>query len=351
MKDNVKAYLKKNALLIALLAVGVLILVALILNLLKGGLWIVTGMNGKNAYELAVEEGFKGTRQEWLNSLYGEDGTNGVNGTNGVDGLDGQNGANGKSAYQLACEEGFEGSLQEWLLSLQFGEDGADGKDGADGQNGKNGKDGQDGENGRDGVSIVNAFINENGHLIVVLSNGERIDAGTMGNLIPSDTPKTDYELAVSGGEFSGTLHQWLCSYNDGSRQGVSIADVQRNEEGILEITLNDGTVLNAGVISADGRISESVDEMGFDQRFELVILYHESGALNLRDKPDITNGAIVCSLVSGTELICTGSAMIGEGEDAELFYRFSYNGKDCYAKAKFFSLKYDTSAEITDAE
>ena len=42
--------------------------------------------NGKSAYELAVLNGFKGTEQEWLDSLKGQDGENGVNGANGKDG-------------------------------------------------------------------------------------------------------------------------------------------------------------------------------------------------------------------------------------------------------------------------
>ena len=30
-----------------------------------------------NAYDIAVQNGFKGTEQEWLNSLHGKDGTDG----------------------------------------------------------------------------------------------------------------------------------------------------------------------------------------------------------------------------------------------------------------------------------
>lgn len=52
---------------------------------------------GKSAYELAVEAGFTGTLEEWLESLKVE----------------------GKSAYELAVENGFEGTLEEWLESLR----------------------------------------------------------------------------------------------------------------------------------------------------------------------------------------------------------------------------------------
>ncbi len=52
---------------------------------------------GKSAYDIAVENGFNGTVEEWLKSL------------NVV----------GKSAYELAVEIGFDGTMEEWLLSLE----------------------------------------------------------------------------------------------------------------------------------------------------------------------------------------------------------------------------------------
>lgn len=96
------------------------------------------GKDGKSAYEIAVEHGFVGTEAEWLKSLKGVDGKDGCDGRNGVDGLpgkDGKSGADGlpghdgidgKSAYIIAVEHGFSGTENEWLQSLK----GADGRDG-----------------------------------------------------------------------------------------------------------------------------------------------------------------------------------------------------------------------------
>ena len=96
------------------------------------------GKDGKSAYEIAVEHGFVGTEAEWLKSLKGVDGKDGCDGRNGVDGLpgkDGKSGADGlpghdgidgKSAYIIAIEHGFSGTENEWLQSLK----GADGRDG-----------------------------------------------------------------------------------------------------------------------------------------------------------------------------------------------------------------------------
>src|SRR5699024_2467715 len=60
----------------------------------------------------------------------------------------------GKSAYEIAVEHGFEGDEQAWLESLKCdkgdpgpqGPPGADGKDGADGEQGPPGPPGKDAE-------------------------------------------------------------------------------------------------------------------------------------------------------------------------------------------------------------
>lgn len=100
------------------------------------------------------------------------------------------------------------------------GTDGSDGKDGKDGVNGVNGKDGADGKNGTngkdgaDGVGIADIKLNENGELIVTLTDS------TVKNL----------------GKVKG-------------EDGVGISGVSINENGELIVTLTDGTELNAGAV------------------------------------------------------------------------------------------------------
>lgn len=72
---------------------------------------VAQARDGKSAYELAVENGYQGTLEEWLASL---------NGSTGQD---------GKSAYELAVENGYRGTLEEWLASLK-GNAGDKGDDG-----------------------------------------------------------------------------------------------------------------------------------------------------------------------------------------------------------------------------
>lgn len=80
------------------------------------------GKDGKSAYEVAVAYGFVGTEVEWLESLKGVDGLPGKDGKSGADGLpgrDGIDGTDGKSAYIIAVEHGFSGTENEWLQSLK----------------------------------------------------------------------------------------------------------------------------------------------------------------------------------------------------------------------------------------
>lgn len=69
----------------------------------RANMYGADGEPGLSAYDIAVQEGFVGTKQEWLDSLKGQDGASG---------------ADGKSAYELAVENGFTGTEQEFLDQL-----------------------------------------------------------------------------------------------------------------------------------------------------------------------------------------------------------------------------------------
>lgn len=91
-----------------------------------------------------------------------------------------------KSAYVIALEHGFIGSEDEWLASLKGakGEQGEQGIQGVQGEKGQNGKDGTngtngiDGTNGKDGIGITNAEINASGELILTYSSGTSANLG-----------------------------------------------------------------------------------------------------------------------------------------------------------------------------
>lgn len=61
----------------------------------------IKGDEGKSAYEIAVENGFEGTEEQWLASLKGEKGDDGM------------------SAYDVAVKNGYSGTESQWLASLK----------------------------------------------------------------------------------------------------------------------------------------------------------------------------------------------------------------------------------------
>ena len=85
---------------------------------------------GKSAYEVAVENGFSGTEEAWLESLKGakgDKGADGNDGANGSEGVAGFDGVEGDSAFEVAVNNGYKGTdILEWLQSF-FGIDGKDG--------------------------------------------------------------------------------------------------------------------------------------------------------------------------------------------------------------------------------
>lgn len=70
----------------------------------------------KGADGLPGKDGINGT--DGKDGADGRDGIDGKDGTDGKDGRDGVDGQNGLSAYEVAVENGFTGSEEEWLQSI-----------------------------------------------------------------------------------------------------------------------------------------------------------------------------------------------------------------------------------------
>lgn len=83
-----------------------------------------TGADGQNGFSPIVTSATTDTGV--IVTITDINGTQDINLLNGADGINGTNGNDGKSAYQIAVDNGFEGTEQEWIESLK-------------GQNGSNG--------------------------------------------------------------------------------------------------------------------------------------------------------------------------------------------------------------------
>lgn len=114
-------------------------------------------------------------------------------------------------------------------LELKHGKDGKDGKDGRDGKSikgdkgdqgerglagkdGIDGKDGLDGANGKDGISVVDARIDLDNHLVFTLSDDNEIDAGSLEAIAKlADTPvyRTNTRVVESPLRYIDYLNSW----------------------------------------------------------------------------------------------------------------------------------------------
>lgn len=75
---------------------------------------------GIEPFNIELLKGDKGDKGEKGDpGINGRDGVDGVDGINGTNGTDGVNGVDGISAYQVALNNGFVGNEQEWLNSLK----------------------------------------------------------------------------------------------------------------------------------------------------------------------------------------------------------------------------------------
>ena len=111
-------------------------------------LWYVSYDNGQNWESLNV----KATGEMGATGAKGEQGIQGVQGEKGDAGADGASGQNGTN--------------------------GINGKNGVNGQDGQNGQDGKDGQDGTAGRGIDNAMIDNDGYLILTMTDGTTINAG-----------------------------------------------------------------------------------------------------------------------------------------------------------------------------
>ena len=176
---------------------------------------LIKDVTPNSAYKIAVEHGFVGTVEDWLESLHGDPGKSaydiavecGFTGTKEewLETIKGPKGDDGRSAYQIAVAHGYTGTEAEWLESLK-GKDGAPGKDGlsayelavqhgytgteAEWLESLKGKDGAPGKDGQDGLSA--------------------------------------YELAVQHG-YSGTEEEWMASMGDVTPVYEKVVNIERN--------------------------------------------------------------------------------------------------------------------------
>ena len=214
------------------------------------------GEPGKSAYELAVEQGYEGTLDEWLESLKGDDA--------------------GGTAYDIAVSRGYSGTVDEWLAGLN----GADGKDGVDAvdyistwyEQAKT-----EGYTGSftDFLETYNAAVSANS----VDTNAYAVSKAMLSSVTIYTRVKTRYYSPFGGSQVT-------TSYSAGA--GVVFSDDKDN--GTAYIVTNYHVVYDSSSTSSDG----IADYIG-------VCLYGMSATLSSTDETAIENSTIKAEFVGGS--------------------------------------------------
>ena len=126
------------------------------------------------------EKGDKGDQgEQGIQGVQGEKGDKGDQGEQGIQGVQGEKGDKGDQGEQgIQGVQGEKGDAGADGASGQNGTNGINGKNGVNGQDGQNGQDGKDGQDGTAGRGIDNAMIDNDGYLILTMTDGTTINAG-----------------------------------------------------------------------------------------------------------------------------------------------------------------------------
>ena len=313
-----------------------------------------------------------------LGCVKGSDGKDGAQGEKGDKGDAGEDGVGISSASvndlgELVLVYSDDSTVN---LGTIVGKDGEKGETGAQGEKGETGAQGDKGDAGEDGIGIAEAAINEEGILIITLTDGTEKNLGTV---VGKDGAKGDQGekgetgakgedgIGVSGAEINDN-GQLVISYSDGNsvnlgkvigakgdkgdqgekgetgakgdkgdtgeagEDGVGISKVEVDETGNLTVTLTSGTELALGNIK--GKDGLGVSGSSINEDGELVLTYTNGNTANLgkvvgKDGTDGTDGVgiktvaideegvLVVTLTNGTE-VNLGSIKGEDGNSVE---------------------------------
>ena len=179
------------------------------------------GEAGKSAYDIAVEHGFVGTEEEWLESLRGPQGEKGEQGEQG------EAGTPGTTPSITINEDGY------WVINGEVTDVKAEGEDGKDGQDGASGPQGPSGTPGADG---------DRGSLWF---NG----AGTPTSAVAGDPQKGDMYLDTSNGiiwSYNGT--DWDPVYSMSGGTVKEVTDTASLNKALSEAGKNSVIILGADI-------------------------------------------------------------------------------------------------------
>ncbi len=209
------------------------------------------GEQGLTAYEIAVQNGYEGTENQWLISLVGE------------------KGADGMSAYDVAVQTGFEGTESQWLVSL-IGESGKNGEAGiADiiEQNGLTESIVQisastvDSESLSSGIIIsADGYILTNAHCVTYETEGETPETLLFDTVVGKIRgSETEYNLEVVHYDLTKDLAVIKFSAAPSNLNPVTIGDSDALSIGDTAIVI--GNAIGFGITASSGIVADTAQD------------------------------------------------------------------------------------------
>ena len=101
-----------------------------------------------------------------------------------------------QSVEAIRGEKGDKGDPGPQGVKGETGKTGKTGLTGKNGIDGKDGKNGEDRERGEDGIGIEDANIDFDGHLVLKMTDGEEIDAGSVKDINEAQAPNV-YNISM----------------------------------------------------------------------------------------------------------------------------------------------------------
>jgi uncharacterized repeat protein (TIGR02543 family) len=161
---------------------------------------------------------------------------------------------------------------------------------------GKDGNDGSDGKDGLDGISVVDVTINEDGHLILTLSDNTEIDAGKVVGKDGQDGTDglSAYEIYKKHNvNYNKTEAEWLTDLVRGKLSDSDTLDVLTYEQLLLAIESGETKIQLQNNIFAPETVKftslVNINFNGYTLNGNLDVVTEESGIMNITGKGTLT--------------------------------------------------------------
>ena len=184
------------------------------------------GEPGKSAYQHALDNGFEGTEQEWLESLKGPKGDKGETGEQGPQGIQGIPGEQGMQG--AAGEPGPKGEKgEQGIQGIQGpkgekGESGEQGLQGPKGETGQQGIQGPQGERGEDGYTPILNLTEEADGVTVTVQNKDSQKTAKIKNGKDYEHSEEFTQLAQQVRDDKNSVDQTVTNFEQISSQAVT---------------------------------------------------------------------------------------------------------------------------------